>query len=89
MQVLKLPSNLVTLSCFNGALLNGLFPDMMTFVQTLLGYIVHRVSSDLENLEMSGNFDASRKCQGKAREFSKNEKSKVILLYEISFSEQI
>ena len=30
-----------------------------------------RVSSDLENLEMSGNFAARRKSQGKVREFLK------------------
>ena len=29
------------------------------------------VSSDLENLEMSGNFDARRKNQGKVSEFKK------------------
>ena len=28
-----------------------------------------RVSSDLENLKISGNFDARTKCQGKVREF--------------------
>ena len=34
-----------------------------------------RVSSDLENLEMSGNFDARRKSLEKVREFLKNKKS--------------
>ena len=34
----------------------------------------YRVFSDMENLEMSGNFDARRKSQGKAREFLKYKK---------------
>ena len=49
-----------------------------------------RVSSDLENLEnleMSRNFDARRKSQGKVREFKKKQrksgKSRGILLCEI------
>ena len=49
-----------------------------------------RVSSDLENLEMSGNFDASRKSQGKVWEFflknqEKSGKSQGILLCKIHF----
>ena len=45
---------------------------------------MHRVSSDLKNLEMSGNFDARRKSQGI---FEKQEswKSQGILLCEIDF----
>ena len=42
-------------------------------------------SSDLENPEMSGNFDASRKIQGKIREFKKKRKSQGIFLCEIHF----
>ena len=49
-----------------------------------------RVSSNLENLEMSGNFDGKRKIQGKVGEFSKNKQEKSgkgqrILLCEIHF----
>ena len=35
----------------------------------------YRVSSDLENLEMSGNFDARRKSQGKIGEFLRSKES--------------
>ena len=41
----------------------------MTFTDTGI-----RVSSDLENLEMSGNFEARRKRQGTVREFKKEDK---------------
>ena len=41
----------------------------MTFTDTGI-----RVSSDLENLEMSGNFEARRKSQGTVREFKKEDK---------------
>ena len=47
-----------------------------------------RVSSNLENLEMLGNFNARRKSQGKVRIFKNQEKSgksQGILLCEIHF----
>ena len=51
----------------------------MTFTDTGI-----RVSSDLENLEMSGNFDARRKSQGIVRQFFKKTK-KVREFYCVKF----
>ena len=45
----------------------------------------YRVSSDLENLEMSGNFDARRKSQGIFEKQKKSRKSQGILFCEIDF----
>ena len=46
---------------------------------------IHRVSNDLENLEMLGNFKASRKSQGIFKKQEKSGKSQGILLCEIHF----
>ena len=52
-----------------------LFGEFIVLANVEIGSCsIYRVSSDLENLEMPGNFDVRRKSQGKVREFLKTRK---------------